>query len=57
MSDLNIIHEKMSDFVSFPQFEFTLVIKSLKDLNLFLSKKKKKKSDLNMSCQTVSDLT
>ena len=56
MSDLNIIHEKMSDFVSFPQFEFTLVIKTLKDLNLFLSKKKKK-SDLNMSCQTVSDLT
>ena len=26
-SDLNISHGKMSDFVSFPLFEFTLVIK------------------------------
>ena len=27
VSDLNISHEKMSDFVSFPFFGFTLVIK------------------------------
>ena len=27
MSDLNISHEKMSDFVSFPLFGFVLVIK------------------------------
>ena len=27
MSDLNISHGKMSDFVSFPLFGFTLVIK------------------------------
>ena len=27
MSDLNMFHEKMSDFVSFPSFRFTLVIK------------------------------
>ena len=27
MSDLNMSHEKMSDFVSFPFFGFTLIIK------------------------------
>ena len=27
MSDLNMPHEKMSDFISFPLFGFTLVIK------------------------------
>ena len=27
MSDLSMSHEKMSDFVSFPMFGFTLVIK------------------------------
>ena len=27
MSDLNMSHGKMSDFVSFPLFAFTLVIK------------------------------
>ena len=27
VSDLNISHEKMSDFASFPLFGFTLVIK------------------------------
>ena len=27
MSDLKISHRKMSDFVSFPLFEFTLVMK------------------------------
>ena len=27
MSDLNMSYGKMSDFVSFPLFEFTLVIK------------------------------
>ena len=27
MSDLNVLHEKMSDFVSFPLFELTLDIK------------------------------
>ena len=27
VSDLNMSHEKMSDFVSFPLFRFTLVIK------------------------------
>ena len=32
MSDLNISHGKMSDFVSFPLFRFTLVMK-LRNLN------------------------
>ena len=47
----------MSDFVSFPLLELILAIK-LKNLNfesqrnIFWSKKK----DLNMSCQSLSDL-
>ena len=60
MSDLNLPHSKMSDFVSFQLFGFTLVIKLknsdlLKYFNFFYQKKKKRKkmSDLNMSCQTV----
>ena len=27
MSNVNIFHRKMSDFVSFPLFEFTLIMK------------------------------
>ena len=44
ISDLNISHGKMSDFVSFPLFRFTLVIK-LRNFNFeshrdtFFSKK------------------
>ena len=48
MSDLNVPHSKMSDFVSFQLFGFTLVIKLknsdlLKYFNFFYQKKKKKK--------------
>ena len=56
-SDLIMSHRKMSDFVSFPLLELILAIK-LKNLNfesqrnIFWSKKK----DLNMSCQSLSDL-
>ena len=32
MSDLNIFHEKMADFLSFSLFGFTFVIKTLKEL-------------------------
>ena len=46
MSDLNMSHEKMSDFVSFPLFGFTLFIKlrnfdfeSHWNTSLFLDKK------------------
>ena len=61
LSDLNMSHEKMSDFVSFPLLRFTLVIK-LRNFDLSLLKyfimifDKKMMSDLIMSCQTVSDL-
>ena len=60
LSDLNMSHEKMSDFVSFPLLRFTLVIK-LRNFDLSLLKyfiiifDKKMMSDLIMSCQTMSD--
>ena len=61
MSNLNMLHGEMSDFVSFPLFGFTLVInlrnlilKVIKILQYFLIKEMVR--DLNMSCQTVSDL-
>ena len=60
MSDLNMSHEKMSNFVSFPLFGFTLVIKRRNfdfeghKNNLFFDKTMM--SDLIMSYQTVSDL-
>ena len=47
-SALNMSHEKMPDFVSFPLLGFILVIK-LRNFDLMLS-------GLNISCQTVSDL-
>ena len=56
ISDLNISHGKMSDFVSFPLFRFTLVIK-LRNFNFeshrdtFLSKKTI--SDLNILSNSV----
>ena len=53
MSDLNMFHGKMPDFVSFPLFGFTKVIKLRIFYNIF---DQKMMSDLNMSCQTVSDL-
>ena len=61
MSVLNMSHEKMSDFVSFPLFEFTLVIK-LKNFNIeghwktsmFLINRNMT-SDLNMSNGKMSD--
>ena len=60
-SDSNMSNEKMSDFVSFPLFGFTLVIK-LRKFNFerhwnnssFFDQKRL--SDLIMSCQTVSDI-
>ena len=61
MSDLNIAHEYMSDFVSFPLFGFTLVTK-LRNFdfeshgNTLIFFDQKIMSDLNMFCQTVSDL-
>ena len=61
VSDLNMSHGKMSDFVSFPLFRFTLVIKlrnfdfkGHQNTSIFFDKKVM--SDLIMSCQTVSDL-
>ena len=60
LSDLNMSHEKMPDFVSFPLLRFTLVIK-LRNFDLSLLKyfiiifDKKMMSDLIMPCQTVSD--
>ena len=61
LSDLNMSHEKMPDFVSFPLLRFTLVIKlrnfDLSSLKYFIMIfDKKTMSDLIMSCQTVSDL-
>ena len=55
----------MSDYVLFPLFGFTLAIKlqnfdfeSHSNTLIFFYKKKKEKmmSDLNMSCEAVSDL-
>ena len=60
-SDLNICHGKMSDFVSFLLFGFTLVIK-LRNFefenhwNTLIFCNKKMMSDLDMPYQTVSDL-
>ena len=54
-------HGKMSDFVSFSLFGFTLVIK-LRNFdfegheNALMFFDKKMMSDLILSCQTVSDL-
>ena len=61
MSDLNISHGKMSDFVSFPLLGFTLVIKLRKfdfesHWNTLIFFDKKMMSDLIIFCQTVSDL-
>ena len=55
VSDSNVSLLKMSDFVSFPLFGFTLIIKLrlLKYFNIF---DKKVMSDLIKSCQIVSDL-
>ena len=61
VSDLNISHRKMSDFVSFPSFGFTLVIK-LRNFNFeghentLIFFDNKMMSDLIMSCLTLSDL-
>ena len=62
VSDLSMPHGEMSEFISFPRFGFTLVIKlrnfifkviTCSALFFFI---KKMMSDLNMSCQTVSDM-
>ena len=61
MSDLNMSHEKMSDFDSFVLFGFTLV-KKLRNFdfeshwNTLILFDKKLILDFIMSCQTVSDL-
>ena len=62
MFDLVMFHGKMSDFVSFPLFGFTLVIK-LRSFDfesywnvLIFFLEKIMVSDLIMSCQAVSDL-
>ena len=61
MSDLNMSHGKMYDFVSIPLFGFTLV-KKLRNLdfeghwNTLIFFHKKMMSDLIISCQTVYDL-
>ena len=52
-SDLNMSHGKMSDFVSFALFGFAWVIKQI---FLYVLRFFYMISDLNMSCQTVSDL-
>ena len=59
--DLNMSHRRMSDFVSFPFFNFTLVIKLRKfdfkgHQNALILFDKEMISDLIMSCQTVFDL-
>ena len=60
MSDLNISHEKMFDFVSFPLFGFHSLVFSHKmdkmDKSLWGFLIKKMMSDLNMSCQTMPNL-
>ena len=58
-SDLKMFHRKMTDFVSFPLFEFTFVItlSNLKVIEiLYYLFIKKLIADLNMSFQTLSDL-
>ena len=50
VSDLNMPHGKMTDFVSFPLLGFTL------SHNTLYAFDEKMMSDLIMSCQTVSDL-
>ena len=61
MSDLDMSHEKMSDFVLFALFVFVLVIK-LRNLyfesywNTLMFLDKKNVLDSIISCQTVSDL-
>ena len=60
MSDLNMSHGKILDFIAFPLFRFTLVIK-LKNFDFQSPAKrqyflKEMMSDLIMPCQTVSDL-
>ena len=60
-SDLNMSHGKISNFVSFPLFGFTLVIK-LRNFdfkgyeNTSMFSDKKMMPDLIMYCETVSDL-
>ena len=61
LSDLYITHKKISDFVLFPLFEFTLVtrmrnfdFRSHCNTLFFLSKKMM--LDLNMSCQILFNL-
>ena len=62
VSDLNMSHGRMYDFVLFPLFKFTLVTKPRnldfkvrQNTSIFFDKKMM--SDLIMSCQTtVSDL-
>ena len=62
--DVNMSHEKMSDYVLFPMSELTLVVKLrnfvrfLRSLKYLMQKYKNTKmvSDLIMSGQTVSDL-
>ena len=63
MSDLNMSHGKMSDFISVSLFGFTLVMK-LRNINfqrhlntlIFFFFHKKMMSNLDMSYQTVSEL-
>ena len=61
MSDLDMSHEKMSDFVLFAMFVFVLVTK-LRNLyfesywNTLIFLVKKNVLDSIISCQTVSDL-
>ena len=61
ISDLNMFHGKTSDFVPFPLFGFTLVIK-LRNFdfkgheNTSMFSDKKMMPDLIMYCETVSDL-
>ena len=61
MSDLDMSHKKMSDFVLFALFVFVLVIK-LRNLyfesywNILIFLDKKNVLDSIISCQTVSDL-
>ena len=61
VSDVNMSHKKMSDFVSFPFFGFTLIIK-LRNFyfeshsnTLILFDKKDMVLDLNMSHRKMSD--
>ena len=61
VSDLNMSHGKMSDFVSFLLLRFTLVIKLtnfdfVDHENTLIVFDKKMMSDLIMFCETVSDL-